>query len=238
LLQKLMSTADTLHAKYKLAAPPDNVLRLAKLVQGAFASNVQEIATIIKADAALTARVIQVATRGRDIDMDIDSAVARIGVHQITLVVLTELLLHAVTKTFATMLRLSLEAREILSTTGDQVVGCIHFKGEANGRVFLRIPCKAAEWMVPRFLGKDLPMDPSELLPDVVGEILNIVGGNFKSNLVDAGLGCSLSVPQVDTRTGFSSEVETGEFHLALPLSTEGTGLFLDLIISPIAVQN
>jgi chemotaxis protein CheX len=232
----LMSTADTLHAKYKLAAPPENVLRLAKLVQGAFASNVQEIATIIKADEALAARVIQVATRGRDIDMDIDTAVARIGVHQITLVVLTELLLHAVTKTFVTMLSLGLEARETLGATGDQVVGCIHFKGKANGRVFLRIPCKAAGWIVPRFLGKDLPMEPSELLPDVVGEILNIVGGNFKSNLVDAGLSCSLSVPQVDTRPGFSAGVEDGEFHLSLPLSTEGTGLFLDLIISPIAV--
>ena len=230
-----MSTPDTLHAKYKLAAPPENVVRLAKLVQGAFASNAQEIATIIKADPALTARVINVATRGRNTDMDIDSAVARIGVHQITLVVLTELLLHAVSKTFATMLRLTLEAREILSTSGDQVVGCIQFKGKANGRVFLRIPSKAAEWIVPRFLGKDLPMDPAELLPDVVGEILNIVGGNFKSNLVDAGLSCALSVPQVDTQPGFSAEVGADEFHLALPLSTEGTGLFLDLIISPIA---
>jgi chemotaxis protein CheX len=232
----IMSTAVTLHAKYKLAAPPENVVRLAKLVQGAFASNVQEIATIIKADAALSARVIHVATRGRDINMDIDSAVARIGVHQITLVVLTELLLHAVSKTFSTMLKLTLEAREILSNAGDQVVGCIHFKGQANGRVFLRIPCKAAEWMVPRFLGKDLPMEPSELLPDVVGEILNIVGGNFKSNLVDAGLSCALSVPQVDTQTGFSPGEGDDEFHLCLPLSTEGTGLFLDLIISPIAV--
>jgi CheY-specific phosphatase CheX len=229
-----MSTADTLHAKYNLAAPPDNVLRLAKLVQGAFASNIQEISTIIKADPALSARVMQVATRGRDMDMNIDSAVARIGVQQITLVVLTELLLHAVTKTFATMLSLALEARETLGATGDQVVGCIHFKGKANGRVFLRIPCKAAQWMVPRFLGQDLPMEPSELFPDVVGEILNIVGGHFKSNRVDAGLVCSLSVPQVDTRTGFSSEVDYDELHLALPLSTEGTGLFLNLIISPI----
>lgn len=229
-----MSTADTLYAKYNLAAPPDNVLRLAKLVQGAFASNIQEISTIIKADPALSARVMQVATRGRTMDLDIDSAVARIGVDQITLVVLTELLLHAVTKTFATMLSLGLEARETLGATGDQVVGCIQFKGKANGRVFLRIPCKAAQWMVPRFLGQDLPMEPSELFPDVVGEILNIVGGNFKSNLVDAGLACSLSVPQVDTRTGFSSEVDYDELHLALPLSTEGTGLFLNLIISPI----
>ena len=65
--------------------------------------------------------------------------------------------------------------------------------------------------------------------------MLNIVGGNFKSNLVDAGLACTLSVPQVDTRPGFTAEVGSDEFHLVLPLATEETGLFLDLIISPLA---
>jgi len=230
-----MSTADTLHKKYQLSAPPENVLRLGKLVQGAFDTNAHEIATIVKADPAIAARVIKIATRGRDIDMDIDSAVVRIGVHQITLVVMTELLMHAVSKTFATMLRLTLEARDVLNPYGDQVVGCIHFKGKATGRVFLRIPCKAADWMVPRFLGKDLPMEPAELLPDVVGEVLNIVGGNFKSNLVDAGLSCSLSVPQVETKTGFASGVQDGEYHLSIPFAAEGMGFFLDLVISPLA---
>lgn len=229
-----MSTAASLHTKYKLATPPENVLRLAKLVQGAFASNVEEIAKIIKADAALSARVLKVATRGRDVEMEIDVAVARIGVQQITLVVLTELLMHAVSKTFDTMLRVTLEPRDVLSAAGDQAVGAIHFKGRANGRVFLRIPCKAAEWLVPRFLGQDLPTQPSELLADVVGEILNIIGGNFKSNLVDAGLSCSLSVPQVDIQPGFTAEVASNEAHVLLPMSTEGTELFLDLIISPI----
>jgi chemotaxis protein CheX len=230
-----MSNANALHAKYKLATPPENVLRLAKLIQGAFASNVSEIAEIIKADPALSARAIHIATRGRDSDMDVATAVARIGVHQITLVVLTELLLHAVTKTLSTMLQLNLEAREVFGVSGDQTVGCIQFKGKANGKVFLRIPCRAAEWMVPRFLGKDLPAAPAELFPDVVGEVLNIVGGNFKSNLVDAGLACTLSVPQVETRAGFTAEVGSNEFHLALPLATEETGLFLDLIIAPLA---
>lgn len=230
-----MSNADTLHAKYKLAKPPENVLRLGKLVRGGFDSNVQEIATIIKADPALSARVIKIATKGRDTGIDVEAAVVRVGVHQVTLVVMTELLLYAVTKTFSTMLNVALEAREILSSSGDQVVGCIHYKGQAKGRVFLRIPCSAAEWVVPKFLGKDLPMEPADLLPDVVGEVLNIVGGNFKSNLVDAGLECTLSVPQVDTRPGFSPDEGDDEFHLCLPLSAEGIGLFLDLIISPVA---
>jgi chemotaxis protein CheX len=232
-----MSNVDTLLAKYKIDRPPENVLRLGKLIQGAFASNVQEIGAIIKADPALSARVMKVATRGRDIDMDMDSAVARIGVHQITLVVLTELLLHAVTKTFATMLSLVLEAKDVPNAGAAAVTGCIRFEGQANGRVFLRIPCGAAAAVVPRFLGQELPMAPAELLPDVVGEILNIVGGNFKSNLVDAGLSCSLSVPQVNTRSGFSADAGDDEHHLSLSLGAEGIGLFLDLIISPLANQ-
>lgn len=226
--------SDTLIKKYQLSALPENVLRLSKLIQGAFDTNAQEIAKIIQADQAIADRVIKIATRGRDIDMDVESAVVRIGVHQITLVVMTELLMHAVGKTFSTMLKTQLETKEVLNSYGDQVVGCIHFKGTASGRVFLRIPCRAAEWIVTKFLGKDLPAEPAELLPDVVGELLNIVGGNFKSNLVDAGLPCSLSVPQVETKTGFAADKADDEYHLSIPFSAQGMGLYLDLITSQV----
>jgi chemotaxis protein CheX len=229
-----MSTADQLHAKYKVEKPPENVLRLSQLLKGGFDSNVREISSIIGSDPALSARVIKLATRGHDTGIEVSAAVVRIGVHQVTLVVITELLLYAVTKTFATMLNVALEPREVLSASGDEAVGCIHYKGQVNGKIFLRIPCNAASWIVPRFLGKDLPMQASDLLPDVVGEVLNIIGGNFKSNLVDAGLSCNLSVPQVDTRPGFGVEAGAGEHHLSLPLSAEGIGLFLELFISPI----
>lgn len=233
-----MATSEELLKKYQLAALPENVRRLGQLIQGAFDTNAHEIAKIIKADQPIADRVIKIATRGRDIDMDIDSAVVRIGIHQITLVVMTELLMHAVKKTFATMLRLPLDTQEVVNAYGDQVVGCIHFKGKANGRVFLRIPCKAANSLVTRFLGKDLPAEPAELFPDVVGELLNIVGGNFKSNLVDAGLTCNLSVPQVETKTGFSADVGGGEHHLSIPFTADAMGMFLDLIVSPLAIQN
>jgi chemotaxis protein CheX len=230
-----MATPDTLLKKYQIAALPENVLRLGQLIQGAFDTNAHEIAKIIKADQAIADRVLKIATRGRDIDMDIDSAVVRIGVHQITLVVMSELLLHAVRKTFATMLRLPVETNEVVNAYGDQVVGCIHFKGKATGRVFLRMPCKAANSIVTRFLGKDLPAEPAELFPDVVGEMLNIIGGNFKSNLVDAGLPCSLSVPQVETKTGFSVDLGGGEHHLSIPFNADAMGMYLDLIVSPVA---
>lgn len=229
-----MAIDDTLIKKFQLAALPENVRRLGQLIQGAFDTNAQEIAKIIKADQPIADRVIKIATRGRDVDMDIDSAVVRIGIHQITLVVMSELLMHAVRKTFATMLRLKLDSTEVLNAYGDQVVGCIHFKGKATGRVFLRIPCKAADSLVTRFLGKDLPAEPAELFPDVVGELLNIIGGNFKSNLVDAGLSCALSVPQVETKTGFSVDLGGNERHLSIPFTADAMGMFLDLIVSPL----
>ena len=229
-----MAISDTLLNKYQIAALPENVLRLGQLIQGAFATNAHEIAKIIKADPAISDRVMKIATRGRDIDMDIDSAVVRIGVNKITLVVMSELLLHAVKRTFATMLSIALEPTETINAYGDQMVGCIHFKGKATGRVFLRIPCKAANSFATRFLGKDLPAEPAELFPDVVGELLNIVGGNFKSNLVDAGLPCSLSVPKVESKPGFAVDLSGDEHHLSVPFTADAMGMFLDLIISPV----
>ena len=38
--------------------------------------------------------------------------------------------------------------------------------------------------------------DPNEIR-DVAGELLNIMTGNFKSNLCDAGLDCKLQPPEV-----------------------------------------
>lgn len=45
---------------------------------------------------------------------------------------------------------------------------------------------------------------------DVIGELLNIMTGNFKSNLCDAGLECRLQPPEVDVTGDFSIPTTRG----------------------------
>jgi chemotaxis protein CheX len=231
-----MNPTDKLIQKFQLAPLPGNVQRLGKLIQGGFAQNADEIAALIKADAALSAQVIAVAQRKRNVEMEVEQAVMRLGVTAITLVVMSELLMNAVTKTFSTMLNAPLEKREELFEHVEEILGSIRFSGRASGQVFLRVPATCGAWMIGRFLGEEsVPEDPTEMLGDVVGELLNIVAGNFKSNLCDAGLNCDLSVPSIVRRMGFKPEVGEDQHHQLMAFLTDGLPVFLDLVITPVS---
>lgn len=204
-----MPSTDELIKKYNLSPVPPNVQRLGKLLEGGFDQNVSEIVTIISSDEALTKKTLLMATGGRkrDVEMEIETAVVRLGVSSITLLVMTELLDHAVTRTFATMLSAGLRPVNFEVDLRGQMTGCITIAGRVQGKVFLRVPDTMAGWLVTRFLGEGAVPDPSEVFPDVVGELLNMIGGNFKSNLCDAGLACTLSVPAVELLNAFNQEV-------------------------------
>ncbi len=232
-----MSATDALLTKYQLAPLPGNVQRLGKLIEGGFDRNADEIAQIIKSDEALSARVIRIATNGRKLadPMEIEVAVVRLGVSSITLIVMSDLLVNAVTRTFDTMLGAKLVPLDQLLELHKQVIGCIHFKGKANGHVFLRIPETASEWVVTHLMGPGTSAsDALEMIQDIVGEMLNIVCGNFKSNLCDAGLSCTLMTPTVESNTNFEPKLNDEERHQLISLCAEGIPVLLDLVITPL----
>ena len=75
------------------------------------------------------------------------------------------------------------------------------------------------------------PTDPAAI-HDAVGELLNIIAGNFKSNLCDAGLDCRLHTPTV-TRTDDRAvhTVPGGVEHMAF--SAAPIVLLVDLAVNP-----
>jgi chemotaxis protein CheX len=233
-----MSDPADLLTKFKLAPLPENVLRLGQLVQG-FQKHSALIAEIILSDENLSKRVVQISTRGQGTGTpeEVEAAVLRIGVDLINMVVMTELIIHALKKTFTTMLRTPLEPRAEIGTTGNRLWGRINFKGSANGRVIIGIPINAAEWIVTQFLGQAAPEDPMEIVQDVVGEMLNIVGGNFKSNICDAGVDCTLSVPSVEIREFVSLSPIENEKRQTLYFQTDRMMMSLDLFISPLTTK-
>jgi chemotaxis protein CheX len=230
-----MSDPASLLAKFKLAPLPENVLRLGQLVQG-FQKHSALIAQIVLSDENLSKRVVQISTRGQGTGTqeEVEAAVLRLGVDLINMVVMTELIIHALNKTFTTMLRTPLEPRDEISVMGDRLWGTIRFNGSASGRVVIGIPVSASGWLVPQFLGPAAPEDPMEIVQDVVGEMLNIVGGNFKSNLCDAGVDCTLSVPTVEIREFANITRADNEKRQTLYFQADRLMMSLDLLISPL----
>lgn len=78
------------------------------------------------------------------------------------------------------------------------ITAMVGLAGQLCGVMSLRCSAKSAARMASRMLG----IDPEKAGPemwDAVGEICNMVAGNFKNKISGLGDGCMLSVPTVIT---------------------------------------
>jgi chemotaxis protein CheX len=231
-----MASPEELLKKYHLSPPPENVLRLGQLITG-FNKHVKVIAEIILADQAISNRVVRISTRGAvrsATPEEVESAVVRMGVDLVNMVLMTELAVHAIGKTFATMFNTALVAEDEVFIQENQIIGCIQFTGQTNGRIYLRVPQSASGWIVKGILGEGAPEDPSEMVCDVVGELLNMIGGNFKSNICDAGANCTLSVPSVQIQSYFKVDLTEDQRRETLYFHADQIPVLLDLVLGSI----
>lgn len=83
------------------------------------------------------------------------------------------------------------------------ITAMVGLAGELCGILALRCSVKSAQRMASRMLGTDAEKDSAEMW-DAVGEICNMVAGNFKNKISGLGDGCMLSVPTVITGANYS----------------------------------
>jgi len=200
--------------RYGLEPIPESVLRLAQLVSRQEA-DLDEIAALIKKDPALSRRILRLANphtvdEGHYEIKTVEQALMRHGVGCALLLAMGAPLSEALVKTFLTMLSLKLEClevRSVIPSQGDHLFGIIRFSGKATGQVQLRLGFDSAKQVAAKVLG--LESANLEAAKDAVGELLNIMAGNFKSNLCDAGLECCrLEPPRVYSSAEFNTVVE------------------------------
>lgn len=105
----------------------------------------------------------------------------------------------SVMEVFDMMLSMDLEFQEQVAQQymyGDRVLGSINLVGKVMGIVTLQVSENLARFMTAEMQGVEpVEIESMDEIKDVIGEVLNMIGGNLKSNLCDAGLTCSLSTP-------------------------------------------
>jgi hypothetical protein len=74
--------------------------------------------------------------------------------------------------------------------------------------------------------------DP-KIANDVLGEMCNMVVGNFKSNLCDAGLDCKLSSPKISRTKEFKLQCIKGGSSERFAFRAHELELFADLSVNP-----
>lgn len=79
------------------------------------------------------------------------------------------------------------------------IVGSIGFTGEANGVIYLYFESDTAYGIAATMTGMERAEleEESDIVNDVIGEISNMIVGNFKNGLCDRGFNCRVTVPTV-----------------------------------------
>lgn len=226
--------------RFGLEPVAESVLRLTQIVSRQDA-DLEEVARLIAKDPGLTIRLLRAAnpTAREKAEYDIttvDEALMRNGIGCALLLAMGTPLSQALEKTFQTMLSLKLESidrNSILPLEGEHVLGTIGFSGRAAGSVELRLSPGSAREVATRILG----LEPNQTLEaaevaDTIGELLNIMTGNFKSNLCDAGLDCRLQPPAVSHTSVFTPTTAGGSIE-RMTFRVGNIHLFVDLRVNP-----
>ncbi len=232
---------DDLADKYGLDPVPASVMRLTQLVARQDA-DLDLIAKVIAQDQSLTQRLLRAANPRARSDEEfaittVEDALMRTGMGCVLLLAMGTPLTMALARTFQTMLGVKLESvhpKAVTQFPGVHLLGTIGFSGKAEGRVYLRLSPDGAKRIAASVLG----MKPEELtdiseINDSVGELLNIVTGNFKSNLCDAGLDCRLTTPQVGRTDSFDVPTVPGGGLERMAFRAPQITLFVDVTVNP-----
>ncbi len=123
----------------------------------------------------------------------------------------------ATEEVFELMLAYSLQVpAELASEQNLDITAMVGLAGQLCGILSLRCSTKSASHMASRMLGIDAEKAGPEMW-DAVGEICNMVAGNFKNKINGLGDGCMLSVPTVITGTEYSLHAAVNdEMHTVL----------------------
>jgi chemotaxis protein CheX len=230
-----------LSRRYGFAPKPESASRLTQLVARQDA-DVDEIAKVINKDPMLRARLLRAANPEAENEVEyavetVEDALMRNGVGCALVLAMGTPLALALTKTFQTMLSLKLESIDRFQAEpldGEHMLGTIGFSGKVVGHVYFRMSHQSAHTIAVSVLG----LNPEELndvaeIRDVVGELLNIMTGNFKSNLCDAGLDCRLTPPDVKLTTDFATPVERGSGLERMSFQAGNIHLYVDVVANP-----
>lgn len=232
--------ADDLMKRYGIESVPDSVKRLGQLVSKPEAT-MEEVAKLIKQDKDFTARILKAANPKADCVEDygcttVEEALQRTGMGSALLLAMHAPLMIAVQKTFRTMLgvELTMPPNAMMPFDGEHVRCEIAFAGKATGSAALRLTTATTKHIAARVLGLSVEeMTDDTVMDDVVGELSNMVVGNFKSNLCDAGLKCKLSPPSITRTSDFKLRSESGSLAERIGFFADNFDLFVDLNVNP-----
>jgi chemotaxis protein CheX len=239
----MMTDFDTeiIARRFGLEPIPESVVRLTRLMASQNA-DLEAVAHVITQDSMLTARLLRLTQPAGKSEQPADgaaveAALMRSGLGVVFLLAMGDLLMRALIKTFSIMLASQLRPvhpREVSPIREEHMVCEVNFRGKVTGKIQLRLTEETGRILATRMLGVPVEsLTSSGEKDDAVTELINVVAGNFLSNLADAGLPCRLTVPTLYRTSQFTMRaIPRGVSERMVFRSPEAT-LFLDISLNP-----
>jgi chemotaxis protein CheX len=108
----------------------------------------------------------------------------------------------ATTEVFSLMLGCQLTMQPAAKEGAPEVISMVGLAGELSGVLSIRCSEKAATLMASKMLGVAVDKVGNDAA-DAVGEVCNMVAGNFKNKIAGLSDGCMLSPPTVITGSDY-----------------------------------
>ena len=231
-------TAAQIASSIGVQAIPESVRCLTQIVSHQDAP-MEDITKIICQDKELTARLLRAANPRASCEDEyvittVEATLLRAGLGCAMLLAMSDPLIRAVKRTFQTMIGVELKdvAPGTLATLDkEHILAEVAFEGKATGRVNLRMDSASATAVAGTVLG--FVTDDAADVNDVIGELSNMVVGNFKSNLCDAGLQCRIAPPKISRTSEFKLRASTGGLAERTGFRAAEMQLFVDILVNP-----
>lgn len=117
---------------------------------------------------------------------------------------------------------------EPVCSQGLDVTSMVGLAGSMCGILTLRCSAKSAALVASKMLGVDATTANPQML-DAIGEVCNMVAGNFKNKIAGMGDGCKLSVPTVITGEDYSLYSLGDDCKIEINMLFEGLPFVLSL---------
>ncbi|MFZ0318367.1 MAG: chemotaxis protein CheX [Candidatus Sulfotelmatobacter sp.] len=136
----------------------------------------------------------------------------------------------ATREVFEMMLASQLTKPDVVPAAHFDVTSVVGLAGKLSGVVSVRCEEKAGKLMASRMLGVELDKVGPEL-SDALGEVCNMVAGNFKNKISGLGDGCMLSPPTIITGEDYIVHTRSPAPTLEVNLLFESMPLLITLHI-------
>jgi chemotaxis protein CheX len=136
----------------------------------------------------------------------------------------------SIREVFEIMLHSKLATAPEDQTSAPEFTAMVGLAGELCGVLTLKCSTRAAVQMTSKMLGEN-SKDTEQHVWDALGEICNMLAGNFKNKLTGMSAGCMLSVPTVVTGADYNlhSLSDSGSIQVSLVFDGEPIAVTLEV---------